>query len=1030
MNNWYGHCAGAALAALLWASGAGTAFAADPDNVGSTLEGCRNDGTIALPNAAGKFICPDSAYTPGNLGKGWNELDLVPYRITLNAGRSAPATQTYSLAVVLDFEDAGKPGYDVISAPVLNAALSSPSCTAAAVIPGAPGALDIPGLGGIAKSIYQQMTVTQLRNTTCVYDYYGRLALGSKLFPGSSLHANLALPRAGDDDGLPGGGSSGLAVNLTTSGIGASDVSIPVKEILPQELRKDMSATADSDTQWNILKSANPLSVNFGDVCKADTPLNQEVTFRVEWIKGSTTLGGVNFVTNIYAKNPAARLITVNVTDRIYKGTAQTELLATKSTPAAGVDVPANSEIVVLTHTGTLPSSAGGIGDFLNDVATATYTDKVTGIAVPGSTSAVASAQIGQGVATNSFAAIADSESISGTGLKFSVAQPLSGGFTNYTAGTQTVGPVDWAITGQTTSGMVDFVKTVYLDARRVTSGTLTDTAVLVASPPAVGGFTKQAGPVNVGITSSAAVNLTISKTIPPLLLSATQRIDVTFRVTRSSDAFQEDKTLSFVSGETFKSSSMTGLLPDNYTVTELSSQLCEGALCGSSNLQIQGSIQQSIDLRAGADGIFQPSECAGTAAFVNVPAGGTAVAKVKKITTPALAADDPDIDWTFTLAGPGGPSVKTVKAGADFADFELVLQEGNYTVTETQKTPTWVLTNAAPDANSDKVCEFSVTYPEDFGKSFSCTFYNQKQGKAKVIKTVSGQPMTALSPYAFTFQLRQGATTTQSGTTLESGVASGANLGLVNFTTYLKPGDTYQLCEIVMPAWQSSLGTFVPSSFMPPDGVAANPNVDNSILCVDFTVAAGQTKTFEIDNSPPPGGRALTIGFWKNWASCANSAGKGQKPTLDQTLSTAPVIGDTTDGHATLPGIVMSATSGILPTFGTTYRLVVHGSPASPNSAPDCAKAVRLLDKSRIDNGKKMASDPAFNLAAQLMAAQLNYTAGAGRTTAATSAINLAVRLLGQHEFNGVSHTSINAANATTMNNLAKTLDDYNNNR
>src|SRR3954468_7798737 len=100
--------------------------------VGFTLEGCRNDGSpsISLPNGAGKFICPDGAYTTGNLGKGWNELDLVPYRLTAGAGGSAPASQTYTVAIVLDNMDAGHPGYDVLSVPVLNTALSSASCTA------------------------------------------------------------------------------------------------------------------------------------------------------------------------------------------------------------------------------------------------------------------------------------------------------------------------------------------------------------------------------------------------------------------------------------------------------------------------------------------------------------------------------------------------------------------------------------------------------------------------------------------------------------------------------------------------------------------------------------------------------------------------------------------------------------------------------------------------------------------------------------------------------------------------------------
>ena len=46
------------------------------EHVSLTLEGCRNDGTIILP-IAGSSSAP-IPYTTGNLGKGWNELDLVP----------------------------------------------------------------------------------------------------------------------------------------------------------------------------------------------------------------------------------------------------------------------------------------------------------------------------------------------------------------------------------------------------------------------------------------------------------------------------------------------------------------------------------------------------------------------------------------------------------------------------------------------------------------------------------------------------------------------------------------------------------------------------------------------------------------------------------------------------------------------------------------------------------------------------------------------------------------------------------------
>jgi hypothetical protein len=305
------------------------------------------------------------------------------------------------------------------------------------------------------------------------------------------------------------------------------------------------------------------------------------------------------------------------------------------------------------------------------------------------------------------------------------------------------------------------------------------------------------------------------------------------------------------------------------------------------------------------------------------------------------------------------------------------------------------------------------------------------KTGHLRVVKTVGGQPVSVTNNcmdvsgniVGCTFQLRTGASITQNGNTLESKstLVGGQPVGMLNFTTLLAPGQHYQLCEIVMPGWLTSLGTFVPNSFMPPDGVAPNPSVDNSILCVDFIAQADTTdpgNIYTVDNTPPPGGRGLTIGFWKNWASCKSSNG-GQKPILDETLAKAETN-----------GIVMSATSGTYPIFGPTFYLVLHGSTTNKYVAPDCLKAVRLLEKSTIDGKKKMASDPAFNLSAQLLAAELNYVAGAGKKPAVTSAIQQAVLLLGKYKFDGNTHTAISSADATTMNNLAKLLDDYNNNR
>src|SRR5215208_8111375 len=69
----------------------------DPNFVSFTIEGCRNNGDVTLPNGSGQFVCLDSAYTTGNLGKSWNELDLVPFRTTTDLGTQSGGTTTYDL---------------------------------------------------------------------------------------------------------------------------------------------------------------------------------------------------------------------------------------------------------------------------------------------------------------------------------------------------------------------------------------------------------------------------------------------------------------------------------------------------------------------------------------------------------------------------------------------------------------------------------------------------------------------------------------------------------------------------------------------------------------------------------------------------------------------------------------------------------------------------------------------------------------------------------------------------------------------
>ncbi|PYE54735.1 MSCRAMM family protein [Deinococcus yavapaiensis] len=705
--------------------------AADPDSVSFTLEGCRNNGTITLPNSGGKFICPDGAYTTGNLGKGWNELDLVPYRVTAKAGNSAPSSQTYTVSIVVDNEDAGKPGYDVLSVPVLNTALSSPSGCSVATVDD-PAKILTPGLGGIDKSLYRRMNVTQARNTTCVYDYYARLALGSHLFPGSSLHANLANKVLG------------------TAGIGSKDVSIPVKEILPQELRKDMSATQGTDSVWNVTKAATPASVLFPDTCDVNAPRSKPVSIRVTWTKGAPTPSGqVTVTTNIYAKNPASRLITVNVSDVIRSGTS---VLDTISTAMGGVDVAANTELLVLTHSFLVPA---GTAD-LNDIATASYTDKVTGVAVPGTTTATASATVqSNGTSTNQTASVSDVESLVGAGFTFSTDSfaftPTgpSGSFSSYTAGTATSGPVTWTSGTLSAGGYVDFSKTVYVAAGGVSStGTLSDTATLTTS----GSVTANAS-ASVNISSDARVKLTIDKTIPNVL-SGNETQTFTFRVYDASNVEVATPTISFAAGETSKSVTVSNLAPGTYTVKEDAAT---------------GWAAQSDQTAA----IALPS-CSGSVSFANVVP--PASAKVRKVTLPAGS----EAGWEMTLTGPGTPAggEKVTTTGTGSVTFTTALQEGSYTITETSKT-------GFDQTSASTECSFTVNYPADAARVFDCVFTNTKRGTIIVEKQTN--PDGASGTFAFT------------GTAAGS-IGDGQTIVVSN----LAPG-TYTSTEAVPAGWDLS---------------------------------------------------------------------------------------------------------------------------------------------------------------------------------------------------------------------------------
>jgi uncharacterized repeat protein (TIGR01451 family) len=659
-----------ALAAVLVPTTLIPAGAAEPTSVSFTLEGCRNNGGVTLPNGDGDFICADSAYTSGNLGKGWNELDLVPYRLTADAGTSAPASQTYTVSIVLDREDVTRPGYDVLSVPVLNTDLSDAACTPPVV--GAQTTLD-PGLGGIDLSIYRLVTITQLKNTTCVYDYYGRLALGSHLFPGSSLHANLANESQG------------------TQGIGAKDVSIPVKEIKPQELRKDMTATQGSDHVWNVTKTATPANVTFDQTCTdVAADLSQPVSITVSWTRlAASPDGAITVVTNIYAKNPAARTITVNVSDQIYSGTTAIGA-AVSSGP---VPVPANSEALVLTHTTSVPSGTTN----LNDIATATYTDLVTGVAVPGTTTATATATVQQtGTESNQTAIITDVESIAGSGFSYSVDSfsGASGTFDGgYVAGTKTTDPVSWTSAAQSDSGSVTFDKTVYATKGVVGSGSLSDTATLVRSS----GVSTTAN-ASVALSADATVSLTIDKSIPNVL-TGDETASFAFNVLDNEGLVVDNTTIAFSAGDTDKSVTVTGLAPGTYTVHEVADPSGQWAT----------QADQTVTITL--------PDCAGSVAFNNTPNPlGISLDKKVNGADHATAAD-------ALLVHSGDPLTYSV----------VITNTGLVPLTIT------TLADTLRDPGFDGTCTQGIGSVLEPGDSFTCTYPMTAAGDATNLASVSG---------------------------------------------------------------------------------------------------------------------------------------------------------------------------------------------------------------------------------------------------------------------------------------------------
>ncbi len=181
--------------------------------------------------------------------------------------------------------------------------------------------------------------------------------------------------------------------------------------------------------------------------------------------------------------------------------------------------------------------------------------------------------------------------------------------------------------------------------------------------------------------------------------------------------------------------------------------------------------------------------------------------------------------------------------------------------------------------------------------------------------------------------------------------------------STGLLPGN-FTVCELALAvAWNAAFTV---------NGSPVTPTLNGTTgdACYIVALAYGDSTTVVVTNTPPPGGATRTIGYWKNWSSCAQSNGKQYEKAIAKGTPEA-----TLDFYLGGAGVV-----SIYP-IGTITSLT-------------CLQAVNLLSKNAI-NGDKRAGDPIYSMVAQLLGAKLNVAAGAGSCPALDAALADAQALL-----------------------------------
>jgi hypothetical protein len=295
--------------------------------------------------------------------------------------------------------------------------------------------------------------------------------------------------------------------------------------------------------------------------------------------------------------------------------------------------------------------------------------------------------------------------------------------------------------------------------------------------------------------------------------------------------------------------------------------------------------------------------------------------------------------------------------------------------------------------------------------------------GLVKVKKLTQGEVNSMMD---WKFKLYEGPDG-HGGDVLASNSTLGDPDGILTFGDYsLDPYKTYTVCEEGIPAGWTSFWQIDTDG----DGVADttvipyNPNEDDDPQqdlgnrCVDIgngtniTIPAGGMVFFQVDNTYP-GGEPRTPGYWKNWNDCTKG---GQADTAAQN-------GGCQNGYWLL-GDVLNPNIG----DGIVWDNILEDDYLLFNITT-CEQAVSILDQRDFVTGKKMSKDAAYTLAMHLLAAQLNFAAGAEACQEAQDAALDAEELLDEHNFDGTGKylRSKHPDYAYALE-LAEILDQYNN--